>query len=848
MTLPQIPDLLPSQPRPQASTTTRPRPPRRARRAGPGDRPAPSASALFRLTRHLKKGEQLQAAVLNCAPGPVTRRRASRARTAPRFWAVFTPATFRLFAWKTSARSSVPAPERLNPERLNRSRKTRADANAAAPLLPLFTHLYGSGDLHGKLIVDLFAGGGGVSKGIEMALGRSPEIAINHDPEAVAMHEQNHAYTTHYIENVFAVDPRAATNGVPVGCLWLSPDCKHFSAAAGGRPLDHNIRSLAWVGMKWAGTVRPDVIILENVPAFQDWGPLIAQRGFLTAEGKKLERKHVPWPNKPRRAPLQRRRWTKGMPNQNPPRGPVLLGADGRPQMTADKRTGVKGRIFKRFVRQLRELGYEVEVGVLKAHEYGAPTIRKRFFLIARCDGHPIHWPEATHGEGGGLLPFRTAAECIQWEVPTRTIFEKHATRNVDLKTNTLRRIAQGIYKYVLQARQPFLVTCNHQGDGFRGQGLGEPMKTLTAARDAHGLITPYMVQTAHGGHHHRQRSIQDPVGTLTSSDRPSLCTPYLVPRYGERDGQTPRTGSVDRPLPTVTTGANGAQMGAAFITKYRQNSVGSAMTSPVDTICAGGDSHHPGGASIYGVVNTRLYRQDRQQHRAINDRRRPAGSAVAGSIIRIDMKTWGGDGALPLDQPMRTIMTKNGYALSQVLLRPLDARPGGSVVTAGHLLRQFGSNDARSLQDPLGSLTTSVKDGLITSACSPSLPDDLPAEMLTGARRVYALMQRYCPEALDLVPEEDRVAELITVVIEGVRHVVHDVGMRMLTSRELFRAMSFPEDYIIDFTIAGRPLPQASQVRMCGNSVPPRLAAAVVGAQFPRDRVPQVEVGAAAD
>lgn len=269
-------------------------------------------------------------------------------------------------------------------------------------------------DFYKELIVDSFAGGGGTSTGIRWAIGRGPDIAINHDPAAIAMHAANHPETRHYCESVWDVDPREATGGMPVGLFWLSPDCKHFSKAKGGKPVEKKIRGLAWIALKWAGTVKPRVIILENVEEFKTWGP-------LTIEGK-------PDPKQ-------------------------------------------KGRTFRAFVNALKRQGYQVEYRELRACDYGAPTIRKRFFLIARCDGRPIVWPKPTHGDpkseavkSGKLKPWRTAAEIIDWSIPCPSIFN----RKKPLAENTMKRIAKGIQKFVIENPNPFIIKVNHQGEDFR--------------------------------------------------------------------------------------------------------------------------------------------------------------------------------------------------------------------------------------------------------------------------------------------------------------------------------------------------------------------------------------------
>ena len=270
-----------------------------------------------------------------------------------------------------------------------------------------------SHNLWDEIVVDNFAGGGGASTGIKMAIGRDVDIAINHDPAAIAMHRANHPLTEHYCESVWDIDPKTATGGRPVALCWFSPDCKHFSKAKGGKPVNKNIRGLAWVALRWAATVRPRVIMLENVEEFKTWGPL---------------KNNYPDPEQ-------------------------------------------KGRTFNCFVNALRRHGYKVDWRELRACDYGAPTVRKRFFLVARCDGKPIVWPEPTHGDPasiqvktGLLKPWRTAAECIDWTLPCPSIFE----RKKPLAENTMRRIAKGLQKFVIDNPAPFIVQVKHGGDAFR--------------------------------------------------------------------------------------------------------------------------------------------------------------------------------------------------------------------------------------------------------------------------------------------------------------------------------------------------------------------------------------------
>lgn len=343
--------------------------------------------------------------------------------------------------------------------------------------------------LAGELVIDNFAGGGGASTGIERAIGRPVDIAINHDPQAIAMHQANHPQTLHLCESVWDVNPREVCAGRPVGLAWFSPDCKHFSKAKGGKPVEKKIRGLAWVAVRWAATVQPRVICLENVEEFVTWGP-------LTHDGRPCPRN--------------------------------------------------KGREFGAFVNALRRLGYAVEWRELRACDYGAPTSRKRLFLVARCDGVSISWPASTHGPG--LKPHRTAAECIDWSLPCPSIFE----RERPLADATLRRVAAGVQRFVIDAAKPFIVRIGHTGHGDAGKvrGLDEPLSTITSKAE-HCLIAPTLVQTG----------------------------------YGERAGQAPRVPGLDKPLGTVVAGAGKHALVAAFLAKHYTGVVGQEMSQPIGTV-----------------------------------------------------------------------------------------------------------------------------------------------------------------------------------------------------------------------------------------------------------------------
>lgn len=400
--------------------------------------------------------------------------------------------------------------------------------------------------IDGRLIVDNFAGGGGASTGIEMATGISVDIAINHDPEAIKMHKANHPSTKHYCENVWAVDPVQVCGGHPVALAWFSPDCKHFSKAKGGKPKDKNIRGLAWVACRWAGLVRPDVIMLENVEEFKTWGP--------------LNRRHHPIKAK-------------------------------------------QGHTFIKFVRQLKDLGYNVEFSELIAADYGAPTMRKRFFMIARCDGKPIVWPEPTHGptdsesvKDGLLMPYVGAYTQLDFSLPCPSIFdtaeeikEKYGIRAVrPLAPKTMERIARGLKKFVLENPEPFIIQCNHGGER-RPQDIREPMPTITG-KHGYGIVAPTLIQyhseTVNG--EVRGQKLDEPIMTVDGSNRYGLVTSFLHKYYD--GGYTGAGGSVENPLPTATPWDHNSIVTANLI-QMNNHCDGRDITDPLPTITAG-DGH----------------------------------------------------------------------------------------------------------------------------------------------------------------------------------------------------------------------------------------------------------------
>lgn len=396
--------------------------------------------------------------------------------------------------------------------------------------------------IHGELIVDNFAGGGGASTGIELATGYSVDIAINHDPEAIRMHKMNHPNTKHYCEDVWQVDPVKACGGHPVGLAWFSPDCKHFSKAKGGKPKDKNIRGLAWVACRWAGLVRPRVIMLENVEEFKTWGP--------------LNRSHRPIKSQ-------------------------------------------TGKTYQKFIQQLQELGYEVQTRELVAADYGAPTMRKRFFLIARCDGVPITWPEPTHApadseavKAGLLKAYVGAYTQLDFSLPCPSIFdsseaikEKYGIRAVrPLAEKTMNRIARGIKKFIVDSADPFIIEIGYgESKGQknpRAYSVEKPLHTIVA-KDKNFLVAPILTQYhSYENDGVRGQSTEEPIMTVDGSNRYGLVTSFLSKFYKCGTGQDER-----EPLHTITAGDGHFGEVRAFLVKYYGQGTGQDVTEPLDTI-----------------------------------------------------------------------------------------------------------------------------------------------------------------------------------------------------------------------------------------------------------------------
>ena len=459
-----------------------------------------------------------------------------------------------------------------------------------------------------EIIVDNFAGGGGASTGIELATGRSVDIAINHDPAAIAMHRANHPETEHYCESVWDVDPREIAAGRPVGLVWLSPDCKHFSKAKGGKPVEKTIRGLAWIAVRWAATVRPRVIMLENVEEFKTWGPLLKN----------------------------------GYPDPDQ-----------------------KGRTFNCFVNALRRQGYNVEWRELRACDYGAPTIRKRLFLVARRDGRPIVWPEPSHGapdspevKAGKRQPWRTAAEIIDWSIPCPSIFE----RKKELADNTKRRIARGIQKFVINNPNPFIVRVNHSGSNHHYcDSIEEPFKTITS-KNGWGLVTPYIArigQTGFGGDR-LQYEMEDPLTTITTKAEHLLVSPTLIQMgYGDPEGK--RVLDLDKPIGTVTAGGNKFAIAAASLIKhYGGNYTGSGndLEDPLSTVTT--VDHNALVTSHLMILRNNQFGQEVTEPI-------PTVTAGGGHVAEVRaflIAYYGSSVGQDLSEPLQTVVTKDRFGL----------------------------------------------------------------------------------------------------------------------------------------------------------------------------------------
>lgn len=697
--------------------------------------------------------------------------------------------------------------------------------------------------IDGKLIVDNFAGGGGASTGIEMATGISVDIAINHDPEAIRMHKANHPNTKHYCENVWAVDPVEVCNGHPVALAWFSPDCKHFSKAKGGKPKDKNIRGLAWVALRWAGLVRPDVIMLENVEEFKTWGP--------------LNRRHHPIKEK-------------------------------------------QGVTFQKFVTQLKDLGYAVEFRELVAADYGAPTMRKRFFMIARCDDKPIVWPEPTHGpadseavKAGLLKPYVGAYTQLDFSLPCPSIFdtaeeirEKYGIRAVrPLAPKTMERIARGLKKFVIDNAEPFIVQVNHSGaKSDYCKSANEPLSTVTG-KHGFGIVEPYMVKIGQTGFTaDRSKDVREPLTTIVSKNEHCLISPTLIQYHSETSDKEVRGQAIENPIMTVD-GSNRYGLVTSFLSKFYKSGTGQDVREPLHTVTT--------SAGHFGEVRAFLERYDVCESNRCNKRTdRPRNNTCEkrrkvledieqtvqqngynsdrseenGSELEIGIS---GCGCL---EGRETVFDACSQSNVGDFCRNNTGRDGYQPQEreqAGQQVREPGSCDEKSESYPCDKNRTEnlqQLSGEVFRECERTAEKgnvvfsdrkgtwDIPDSCVPCSEFQAHTLIKYYGDAtgqdiknpLDTVTTKDRFG---LVTVNGVDYQIVDIGLRMLEPRELYGCQGFPDDYIIDHDYTGKEYPRSEQVRRCGNAVCPPIPAALVKANLPElcvaERTPNLRIKA---
>lgn len=607
-----------------------------------------------------------------------------------------------------------------------------------------------------EIIVDNFAGGGGASTGIELALGRPVDIAINHSEAAINMHKINHRFTEHYHDDVWNVNPVELCRGRKVALMWLSPDCKHFSKAKGGKPVDKNIRGLAWIALRWAALVKPRVIILENVEEFKTWGRI-------------------------------------------------------------DKKTGkpdpkYKGETFNSFVWQLRMHGYKVEWQERKACDDGAPTSRKRFVLIARCDGKPIVFPKPTHGNAPGLKPYRTAAEIIDWSIACPSIFE----RKKPLVAATQRRIARGLDKFVISNNKPFIVPIGYgekEGQLPRVHDIDKPVSTIVSSCKQNLVmptVAPFIAQTQFSNEPQRA---DKPLSTIESVNKHSIVTTKIAP-FIQHENFDNIPQSVEKPLSTITS-ATHQYLTDAKLAPFVEQAFGGAY-----------DGH---GADVKKPLPT----VTATDHNRL----------IAPTLIQYHSETTDKEvRACAADELLPTVDTSNRYGISSAYIHKYYAgnyEGAGSDITAPldtvtteerhaltmpYMTEYYGTEkDGTPCTQPLRTIMAKNKAAVV----------EVKVAKIKGSQNLghWAEVRKMLNEYTDRQLADD---EILLFLIADAWWFIYDIGMRMLTPRELYRAQGFPEDYIIEFDVNGKQYSKKEQIARCGNAVCPPMAEALVRANFP--------------
>lgn len=586
-------------------------------------------------------------------------------------------------------------------------------------------------DMREEIFVDLFAGGGGASTGIELATGRVCYAAVNHDPDAILMHQMNHPFTKHYQASVWDVDPVKVCEGRPVGLLWLSPDCRHFSKASGGAKKDKRIRCLAWIALRWAAKVRPRVIMLENVEEFVTWGPV--------RKGKPVKKK--------------------------------------------------AGQTFRQWKQQLLNLGYEIDYRELVAADYGAPTTRKRFALVARCDGRPIVWPKPTHAPAdspevlsGKLFPWVPAAAILQFDLPMYSIFEtkeqikqRYGVNAVrPLADNTLRRIIRGVDKFTIKSSKPFLVPTGYgerKGQAPRIHDVDQPLPTIVGSTK-HNLCDPVLSPVVFPNTDNSVGSPADqPVHTITSAGNQILSAASLIQYHTEKT-ETARVSDLSDPMPTLD-GSNRFGLASAYLTEYYGNGNPAPVTAPIRTVT----SH-----DREGLCSVHL------------DKYFGGGYSSKGNS---------------LEEPLTTVTTEPRHDL-----------------VAAHIVEFKGQDRGQSPEAPLRTITASAGEFGIVKTTVTRYESGLDLHFWPEVR---TLLNRYCGYKL-------AVDEVLLLWISGAWYYISDILLRMLIPRELYDAQGFAPDYIIDFVDpeTGKDYTKGAKVARVGNSVSPPMAKAMVQSNLP--------------
>jgi DNA (cytosine-5)-methyltransferase 1 len=611
--------------------------------------------------------------------------------------------------------------------------------------------IYAQESLVDEIIVDNFAGGGGASTGIELATGRRVAIAINHDPDAIRMHRTNHPYTEHLQASVWDVDPVAECRGRPVGLAWFSPDCKHFSKAKGAALVDRKIRGLAWITLRWAAKVRPRVIILENVEEFQTWGPV-----------------------------------RKGKPVKK-----------------------LAGTTFRRFISQLEALGYTVEFRELVAADYGAPTSRKRFYMVARCDGKPIVWPKPTHSKTGadGLPKWRSAAEIIDWSLPCPSVFdtkaeimERYGLKAVrPLAKNTMRRIIRGVDKFTIRSGKPFIVQQKFQN---AAQNIEKPLTTVTAV-GAHELCKPLLAPvTVTNTSNSVGATVGEPMNTVRTGGGGGqmLVTPFLAECNHSGGGHIAPVGDAYKTITAKHTGGIVAPSLIQYHTEQTESVRASGLGVPINTVDA---------SNRYGLTCANLveyYTGGRPLD--IQDPMHTVTSHDREAVVAVHItKYYGGVVGEKVGEPLPTVTAIDHNA-----------------VCAAHMVKFKGDNLGHGMKEPMQTVTTSAGEFAL---CKAHLAKMRSGDDLGHWPEIRALLNEYCGYTL----AED---EVLLLEISGALYYIADIGLRMLSPRELYNAMGFPPDYIIDRDYLGNEYKKSAQVARCGNAVCPPMATALVRANLP--------------